>query len=553
MPKHFTRFALATLTALFAHVSQTLGQTSPQKLSSISGSVVSEEGALPDLTVILNKPGDSFRPQVVARTKTDAEGRYRFNDVTPGRYIITPLAHTYFAPELADWQPGKSLNVGEGENLEDVDFRLIRGGVIAGRITDPEGNPVIEERVNLTSEDPKITRSLTSLLFTRNSTDDRGEYRIYGLPPGRYRVVVGRESDGSVHIGGPNRFVRRTFYPGTTDETQARYVEVTAGGEASGIDIRVAGISKAFTVSGRIVEAETGKPVAGVSFGYGPVEPGSKHFGGYGSTGLRTNSQGEFRLEGLTPGRYGVFAFPMEGTTDWYSDAVTFEIVDEDVNGLEIKFHKGATVAGSVIIEGVGDPAVRARLLSQLSIQATTESDELRAPDRSPVSLAPDGSFIARGIKPGKLNIYFGWPRVKGASLLRVERNGIALTERIDVAPGSHVGGLRVVVGYGTSVIKGQVRIVGGALPEGARLRASARRVGSSAGSSGGLDASVDERGVFRIEGAMAGEYQIVLYSWQPGIDEPVTYPSTRRVVQVPENGEASVAVVLDLSKGASQ
>jgi hypothetical protein len=51
-----------------------------------------------------------------------------------------------------------------GEEVRDIDIKLVRGGVITGRVTDAENNPIVEERVNLSSirEGPRISPAANS-------------------------------------------------------------------------------------------------------------------------------------------------------------------------------------------------------------------------------------------------------------------------------------------------------------------------------------------------------------------------------------------------------
>src|SRR5919202_1441642 len=98
-------------------------------------------------------------------------------------------------------------------------------------------------------------------------TDDRGVYRIYGLPAGGYRVSAGQggESSGAISFGS-RKLYRRTFYPDATEEAQAEVIELKSGGEATDIDIKLGGAVKTYKASGVFVEAETGRPAPNIIF-----------------------------------------------------------------------------------------------------------------------------------------------------------------------------------------------------------------------------------------------------------------------------------------------
>src|SRR5262249_33437367 len=155
--------------------------------------------------------------------KTDEEGRYRFNGVAPGSYDVFPAAPALVLPKQGRYgQPGKTVMVEVGEATEVVDFALTEGGVITGRVTDADGRPVVEEAVSLNKTDgqghmlqfvPPNYESLT--------TDDRGVYRVYGVPAGRYLVSVGT-TYGVVRTGENRReYYKETFHPGVTDQPKA--------------------------------------------------------------------------------------------------------------------------------------------------------------------------------------------------------------------------------------------------------------------------------------------------------------------------------------------
>ncbi|MDX6557452.1 MAG: hypothetical protein QOF72_501, partial [Blastocatellia bacterium] len=95
--------------------------------------------------------GDIYPRRAAVQTTTDSEGRYRLFGLAPGTYQVSTLAPTLVtgATNNSPYGTGKMILLAASESVEDVDFKLSRGAVITGRITDEEGKPVIEERVNL--------------------------------------------------------------------------------------------------------------------------------------------------------------------------------------------------------------------------------------------------------------------------------------------------------------------------------------------------------------------------------------------------------------------
>src|SRR5262249_50353338 len=151
-------------------------------------------------------------------------------------------------------------------------------------------------------------------------------YRIYGLPAGRYHVSVGSTDSGfgtnSNHVVYP-----LTFYGATSDPNKATVVELQEASEASNIDIRVGRAGNSFTASGRIVD-ESGQPLPGVRVTWGPARENQPFYGGF--IGPPSGARGEFRVEGLERGRYGVSISTTYDSSSYYGEPVFFNVTDSD-------------------------------------------------------------------------------------------------------------------------------------------------------------------------------------------------------------------------------
>lgn len=535
----------------------------------IAGRVTSggdDERPLQGVGIVLMPSGFSrYVRRAAARATTGADGFYRLANVPAGSYHLNILAPGYISPgALASRGVGaaRAINIEAGETIEHQDFVLERGGVITGRVTEAGGKPVIAESLKLYHAAEPRSGGVPFGSAYGMETDDRGVYRLYGLPAGRYLVCVGEEKEGgaiSAALGGRNR--TRTCHPNATEETQAKIVEVSSGGEATGIDITLAPPAKTYEASGRMLDAETGQPVANLSYGFGVLDPGSKHIGNRGWANAKTNAAGEFRFPNLPPGRYAAFVVTRDGNApNYYSDAVPFEIDDGNVSGIMVKVRRGATLRGVVSLEGTTDRAVLAKLAQvNFYVHVTpTEprNDELQTGSSAPLTLQPDGSFYVAGLPPGKAQLSLdGFSSPKGFTLLRVERGAVEQREGIEIGAGEQVSDVRIRLAYGMTVVRGQIEVrrdgQPAQIPQGGQMYVTVRRMGGIRSSMDNVATEVDARGRFVLEGFAAGEYELRVSIWmRPTSAAPqgTSFPGIRQTVSVPEKGEINVTIIYDLN-----
>src|SRR5262245_4047225 len=551
------RFALCILVLPFAfHSIQAQPGETKTGTASVSGRVTLKVEPARGVEVILT-------PEIrwsanAPRARTDENGRFRFKGIDAGKYSISALAPGYTSPEYTGRGFNtRTLDVAEGEKVENIDLEIKRGGVIAGRVIDSQGRPVIEETITLSKRDKNNqAQSYFSLCPNEDmyQTDDRGAYRIYGLPAGRYLVSVGHApSSGSPGITSSRAFHPRVFYPNATSESEAKLIEVSEGSEATDIDITVPDPKETRDVSGRVVDAGTGRPVAGVEVVVGGVWDDGRSSGNSARAGVWTGPSGEFRMFGVAPGKYELFVRVEEGS-GFVSDRVIFDISEGDAHGIELKVRQGASISGAVVIEGTNDPNVLAKL-SQVSVGAEIDLANPNLP--SPIEsgrfrVNPDGSFRIGGLQAGKAMIMMDLP--KGLAD-RIEHNGVPVDgEGIEIRAGEQVTGIRVVLVQVdcTLTLRGEIKIVGGALPAGFRFFVLARVTDQNDYCSQGV--GTDARGRFVIENLGQGAYEIGVTPIPPaGVElSPEIrqrFSSVKEKVFVGSENQQPVTLVVDLSR----
>ena len=520
--------------------------------ASVSGRVTIGGKAAAGITITASTTLSFLDTRTVAKATTDEEGNYRLARLPAGNFKIVPVAKAMaVGPDAKTMQLGQSVNVAEGESVTKVDFALVRGGVVTGRVTDAEGNPLIGERVSVVAKGAgEEGRQNPFMEGPRNKTDDRGIYRVYGLGPGKYIVSVGQAagSGGVSVMGMGGSQYLKTFYPGVQDESKATLVEVNEGAEISNIDITPGKPASGFSVSGRVVDAESGQPVANVYIAYSQVKDAELQMGGMSFTGSQTDANGKFRLEGVKPGRYAVFTMAAgQQENSNYSDPAPFEMSDSDVSGIEIKVHRGSSINGVAVIENNFDPAV-AGILKSVVVYAFVAVKGISAPSYATGKINPDGTFQLTGLAPGKAKIGMqGFPvPPKGLTLVRTEFEGMDQPEGIELGKGAQIKGVRLVFAYGTGVVRGEVKIEGGTLPQGVNLVLNLRSpTGDNRRFSRFLE--IDSRGHFVAENLPAGTYELFLRAGSKDEKDALFEPVTRAIT-VANGAEVQATLVVNLA-----
>jgi protocatechuate 3,4-dioxygenase beta subunit len=519
---------------------------------SISGRITVDGKPKAGLVVELLATDTSGQRQQVAKVTTNKSGKYAFIDVAAGAYDVSPSAPTLVVPNQGkSGQSGKSITIESGERVMGIDFDLLSQGSISGRISNANGEPVKGQTVDLIMRgEDNYSRPFYSKVPGDQITNDEGVYHISGVPPGRYIVKVGVAYGLTDH--GPRHKDKvdyaETFHPGVDEASEATVVEVATGRETTHVDITVGSPLKIYEIVGRLINIETGAQVPNVE-----LEITTTSANGKGSTqssgAYRSNANGEFRIQGALPGHY-VIAPENDGPSNTYGDPISFDVRDTDVTGLKIPMHSAATMTGIVTIEGNGG-ATDANTLPKLEISAYTRPASVMSSNTSS-RVGSDGGFHLAGILPGRVSLQSfvrpGGPA--GLRLLRIERNGVEVRDGIDVRAGENVTGLRLAFGYGSSILRGEVKIEGGPL-EGVNLYVLYRSTSDRPNSFSQAD--LDARGHFVIKGLIPGEYELVIGPmsvWVSGDRGGRTMnrmPTVKQIVIVGAGADAEVTLVMSL------
>ena len=500
----------------------------------ISGQVTLKAKPASQVTIAIQGDSDSAQPlpNGELKTSTDANGVYRLTGLPAGSYWVTPVTPTFV-------EVRRKVTIGDGETADGIDFELVKGGVITGKITDVDGHPLIEERVYLFDAEPASNQTAEKVGYVRfhdGETDDRGIYRIFGVAAGRYKVAVGNDG-GNLRWRSEARRYRRVFFPGVTDPGKATVIEVSEGSETGHVDITVDGPIHTFAASGVVLDEQTNQPAPNMQCW---ITEQRKEFI---PLEVISNSQGQFQIDRLLPGDYQVRAEPEHGD-GVRSNPVSFQIVDRDIDGLVIKTAKGAGIAGVVVLENNKDPVVMDKL-RQLSVGTWTRTaaDSQFVWHSSPIN--PDYSFSIKGLNAGSLLLSIDHEEA-GFSLARIEYPKGTPTDRIPVNADEQITGVRLIVRYGTAIIEGTVKIVNGKLPTDSRLYVKVREITAP----DLLDlVEVDDRGHFTVRNLAGGTYFVTPNLSVPDDMKPIGPPQQ---VVVSDGATVNVTLTVDLGKGSA-
>jgi putative lipoprotein (rSAM/lipoprotein system) len=496
-----------------------------------------------------------------SKTMTDGDGRYLFSGLDKGRYVVSAMLNALVvADSSGDPAPRRTVILDEGKPQGEIDFALIRGGVITGRVIDDEGAPLIAQEVQLYTVDEQGQKREYRGRFTYDEifvSDDRGVYRIYGLPPGRYIISAGGEYGSGPLAFGDRKFVL-TYHPNTTDEKEAWVIEIKEGSEVTDVDIRFGRAKTNYEAKGRVVDKETGQPVPGIHVYCLPKFEKDAPNSGYSRTVI-ADEQGNFKLLRIAPGRYQAAAADLGEV--YTSEAAEFEITNDNVSGVEVKAFRGASVSGFVVIDGSVAATVAQfpflRVLAGVTPPSGATGDanlySILGSTRY-ASVDDDGSFVVKGLRAGRVSFALLY---SGLRINQIERDGVDVKDAIEVKAEEKIAGVRIVAYQPQGRIRGKVQIARGALPDGSQLEVNVKRLVSADESKPGPlwlpsleltgSAFVDKNGRFVIEGVPAGEYDLSTSAhWIPGVGrQSVNPPVSNQRVTVRENEETSVTITI--------
>jgi 5-hydroxyisourate hydrolase-like protein (transthyretin family) len=372
-----------------------------QETCTVSGMVVKLDGSAPLKSAIVRLNSAEDRTHAYAAT-TDADGRFALKNVEPGHYRLTVTRSGFADQEYGQKtpnDPGSILTLAPGRQVNDLLFRLIPWAIIAGRIRNEDGEPL--PWVHVTALREAYTDGKRKLSpSAQEATNDLGEYRLFGLRPGRYFVSAtystkNQMASGNEEMDEPapveessaQRYVP-TYYPGTPDPAKAATITVKSGDEIPSVDILLQRVA-AYKIRGRIFNMITHRPGKDVSI---MMLPRNTQVTGsvFNFEAAVLDKDGSFVLNDILPGSYTLSAF-------WFDEGKPYvakqniDVGNADVEGVTLTIAPGVTVNGRVNWDG--KPSLEG---DELSVSPSSSEQGMDFGDAARV--APNGAFTLKDI-----------------------------------------------------------------------------------------------------------------------------------------------------------
>jgi len=366
-------------------------------------------------------------------TGTDGSGYYTAQGVPAGSWLVffqCPQTSTFVSEFYNDklWQSSADLvNVTAGQTISNIDAQLAVGGAISGHVADESGNGIYNVNAQV--------RDANNNVLTGANTDGSGNYTIYGLTPGAYKIYFETNNAGN--------YVRE-YYNDKTSLAAADSVTVTAGQTTENIDAQLAAGA---TITGRVTD-QGGNGIQSVRVRV------------YDANNLQvmntpTNSSGDYTLMRILPGNYRVrfdtSAMNANYIGEYYNDKVTLAAADVQALVAGQTLTANAVLSPGGIITGritdtVGSGVANVRLIVRGAYSNTNYSAN-RYTDGS-------GNYTVQGLPAGSYKVWFNTDETQNSYITEWynDKADFLTAGILNVIPGQTLSGIDAVLASGGTI-----------------------------------------------------------------------------------------------------
>jgi len=416
--------ALRTILIVSALASPLAAQTTPEDLppAIIEGSVINIQNSrtVPRASVtLLRVKGTGTKSQ-----RCDSSGHFMFQNVEPGSYRLMAQRQGFFSDaSKREYQP--IVDVAAGEHVKNMPVRLMPAAVVSGEVLDEYNDPVPDVEIRLLAIQRKLGQ-MDLRAAGKAITDDRGQYRVAGLHPGKYYVVaeykpnnasmealksmiaeklLERRPVNSVPQNEPLRFdatqesgepaytYAPLFFPATSDFQQAQALRLNPGDEVATNFLLIS--APVVSIRGKVTNGLTGGPPTGASV----AAFWTTYIQGEGMPAQVSSEDGTFEIRGVAPGTYTLRA-DFNQDKQIFEGEQTVEVGNEGAQNVQISALPDFDAAGHVTIAGTPDHPPR-RVLIEFAgeglmprVRASASFPEFKFE----AQLRPDRHYYARAL-----------------------------------------------------------------------------------------------------------------------------------------------------------
>jgi Carboxypeptidase regulatory-like domain len=520
----------------------------PAGTATISGRVVAAETGRPVKRARVSAVGGRGSRTVL----TDDQGRYQIAELAAGNYTVSASKAGFVDGVFGQrrpLQPGTPVTLADAQAATNVDVRILRGGVITGHVGDEDGEPL--PRALVTVQRYQYVRGERQLTTAGgDQTDDRGQFRVFGLPPGEYYVsasavglgeALGRGLqqlaaglgagrggrggfDPAAGAGAPGQADQTqtgyapTYYPGVVSAAEAGKITLAPGQEFAGIDFQIQLVPLA-----RVTGIVTGAPdVANVMLVPQEASGGPGRLGMQALIG-RAMADGAFTIPNVPPGHYTAIARSGGRSGDPRTAMQTVVVNGQNIDGVTLILQPGVTVSGNITVESSGTPSPADYSIFRVDLP---DVDPLpgggpagRGGGRGAVfggssTVQKNGAFSIANLQPGQhyVRVATGTQEAGAWNLKSVTIGGAEVADvPFELKPGQNVDTVTVVLTDRTTEIAGTVRTAQSAAVSAVTViafaadaqywRPQSRRISTS---------RTGATGAYRIRGLPAGDYYLL-------------------------------------------
>jgi hypothetical protein len=415
------------------------GQTDAAKPARVEGVVTNSVTGDPVPRAHVALDGLTGNQRSQHGTMSSADGNFSLDGLAPGSWRAAAERIGFVTSNAED---RTRFTLGASDNKTGIEIKLTPTGAITGRVTDADGEPVEFASVEAQGGNGAIAS---------RPTDERGQFRLGGLAPGRYRVKVSLydspggppeiRTDGTVEVHNA-----ATYYPRALSEKEAGTVVVRPASETAGVDIQL--VQALFVrVSGKVIGMPRGAENPGVFASQGV----------FGGDGNNLKPDGSFEIWRLDPGKYNISAEWTAPNGEHVETAgVEIEVAGSNIDDIELRVLAKSNIAGQLEFEDDQVKQTIQKILPGRLVELFQMGAEAGMIMTAQPQVDKTGAFRLEKVPPGKYWLGLGVDKayVKSMRLGSTAIEGAIL----DLNNGSGGAGLSILLSAATGSISGTVQ-----------------------------------------------------------------------------------------------